>query len=230
MSILYASIIKIKGNQKVTESKNYNSYKMQIKTMMPEIQNGINIDRFEMEDSFLNYIKQSGVIFLCVSDKRMGGEKPSIFLQAMISKIVSLYGSINKMTEKCEKDLALNSEINIDELIAEYSTGIEQSNKQIEAVNKEVNEIKQEVKNNIKQVYNNMNQLDEILLTSDNVIHNAEAFKKKAKRLEEESRPCCTPCVKTVTYVSLSLITLFVIYTIIAFIRCDSMNAFCEAE
>jgi hypothetical protein len=230
MSILYASIIKIKANQKIAESKNYTTYKIQIKTMMPEILSGINIDRFELIDNFLSYIKSNGVIFLCISDKRFGGEKPSIFLQSMIGKVVGLYGTINAMVDKNNTDLYLNNEINIDAIISDYITGIEESIKQVHDLNKDVLNIKQEVKNNIKVVYNNVNKLEEALLNSDNIKLNADDFKKKTKKLEEQSRPCCTPFIKFTSYTFLALLLLFAIYAIASLIKCDSLDLFCDSS
>jgi uncharacterized coiled-coil DUF342 family protein len=145
----------------------------------------------------------------------------------MISKIVKLYENINAMVDKCDKELGLNDEINIEAIISEYVSGFEESVKFVHNMNNEVLEIKKEMNGQIKKLCNNLNELDEVLLKADNIKLNADDFKKKAKSLEEESRPCCTPFVKNTTYIFLVLLTLFIIYAVTSLIRCDSLNIAC---
>jgi hypothetical protein len=228
MSITYSSIIKSKDNIKIAESSNFIKYKMWIKNILPEISKGITSDRFELEDNYLTYIKTKEVIFLCISGKKFSTDRPNKFLEVLIARVNKMYENLSIMVEKTKKELSLSEEINIDNIINEFNSGLEKGFDQIEVINTEVGEIKNELKHGINQIVKNLNTLDEALLTSNTLKKNANFFKKQTKEIKNRSYCCCRPWIFWVSITLTTLLTLFIIYVVISVIRCGDLKITCE--
>jgi hypothetical protein len=228
MSILYASILATKDKLKLAESSNFARFKMQIKSLLPSIEKGVISDSIEYDDNYLTYVRLKELIILCISPKRYGTEKPSLFLETLINRISNIYGGIKQLCERITKaELCLQEQLGpqIESIIKEFDTGRDR----IQGISDDVEEIKGDLKNTYKQVVNNVGTLDQALLNAEKLKDNAGVYKKNANTLKKKTA-CCgsSPCVIKLTIAIVVIVALVAAYFIMAFIHCNSINIFCK--
>lgn len=237
MSILYCALIHNKQKKKLAESSVGKIFQMQVQNLLPQLfKNSVN-DRIEFEDYFLTYTRSKEIIYLCVSPKKIGEERPRLFIELLINKLNSKNFDISNETEadgaKSLKELALQGKLQhpIDLEITNFNTGLENSGSMVKEIQKEIDETKKILNKGIKNQVGNMKDLEQGLLkTSENIAVGAEVFKKNSKKAKAETRFCCKPWVIRLTIVTSVILLLFLAYVIVALIRCNSINAFCSSK
>jgi hypothetical protein len=230
MSIYYCAILTTKNKLKVAESANFKQYKMQYKSLLPEIERGVVSDHVEFDDNYFTYIKSKEIILVSISPKRLGTEKPSLFLETLVNKIANIYGGIKQFSERVtDKELCLQEQLGpqIEITIKEFESGFEGSRAKVQNINKDVEEIKGDLKKAYKQAVGNIGNLDEVLITSEKLKDNAKVYNKNARKLKNQTS-CCSPCVIKLSILFGILTVLGTAYVIVAFVRCGNINAFCD--
>jgi hypothetical protein len=230
MSILYSSLISNKERNKIAESSNGKMYRMQIKNVLPQIYDSNINDRLECDGNFITWFRTKGIIFLAISPKRIGEERPRTFIEILINKLVKISGKdfiqdITAGNKIPEEDLVKL----IDKQIEDFNTGLEDKALLVENIDKDVVEIKKDLKVAIKKVVENQNDLEEILVTSNKLKKDAKTYKNAAKELEEETRFCCKPIVIKITISFSILVVIALIYIIISLVRCGNLNIACSS-
>lgn len=231
MSILYCSIILNGDKHKLAETKDGKQFKMQIKNLLPQILKGIVSDRLEFENYYLTYIRLKEITFICVSLKKLGEERPRKFIETLINKLISTYGGVKELLDKCDlKELSLQKELSIplENHIEDYNTGVDVQLYRIDEMKTDVDDIKQDLKKGVKQAAQNLGDLNEILLTTKRVKDNAKAFRKDAREAEGATRFCCKPWVKRLFIILAIIVFLGLAYIVAAIIRCNNFNLFCS--
>lgn len=232
MSILYCCLILNKEQIKIAESNSNSLFNMQIKSLLPQIFKSTVNDRIEFDSYLLTYTRSKEVIYICVSPKKVGDEKPRLFLESLIRKLNSKDIGLSEEIErrKESKTLGLIKKLQgpIDNQISYFNSGFEDRD-QILEIQKDVDEIKREMRINTTKQVSGMAELKENLLkTTENLKGQAIDFQKNSNETKKWTRFCCKPIAKKYLTISLIILTLLLIYYIIAKIRCDSFNAFCS--
>lgn len=236
MSILYCSLIHNKQKRRIAESSCGKNFQMQIQSILPQISNGNVNDRLSLEDYYLTYTRSKEIIYLCVSPKRIGEERPRVFIEKLINKLNSNNFDIASepmVTSNNMKELALQSKLQgpIDTFINNFNSGFEDSGLVVRELQKEVKETEKILKEAAAGQVDNLTRLKEgLLVTSENLKEGGNAFRKKAKNVEGDTRCCCKPWVIRLSISSGVILLLILIYIIVAFVRCDDINAFCDKE
>jgi hypothetical protein len=234
MSILYCAIFHNKQKKKLVEYPSENNFQMQIKSLLTEIfKNTVN-DRLPFEQYFLTYTRSKEIIYLCVSPKKLGDERPRVFLDFLINKLNSRDYDISAEPElkiNNIKELALQGKYKyvIDNQINSFNSGLENSRDPILEIQNNIKETQNDLRKATAKITKNISDLnEELLVTSEKLKDNGNDFKKNANKVEGDTRCCCKPWV-ICTSITLGIILfLAIIYLIVAFIRCNNFNAFCE--
>ena len=233
MSIIYCCLILNKEQIKIAESSTNTLFDMQIKSLLPQIfKNTVN-DRIEFDSYLLTYTRSKEVIYICVSPKKLGDEKPRYFLELLIKKLnskdIGLYEEIERRKENKTLGLIKKLQGPIDNQINYFNSGFEDANDSIINIQKDVDEIKRDMRlNTAKQIEGMMNLKENLLTTSDNLKVQAKIFQKNSNETKKWTRFCCKPTVQKYLIITGIILTVFLIYYVIAKVRCDSFNAFCS--
>jgi hypothetical protein len=233
MSILYCCLILNKEQIKIAESSSDTQFNMQIKSLLPQIfKNTVN-DRIEFESYLLTYTRSKEIIYICVSPKKVGEEKPRYFLDLLIKKLNSKDIELHETIEarKANKTLGLINKLQgpINNQINYFNSGFENANDSIINIQKDIDEINKDMRiKTAKQVEGMTNLKENLLTTTENLKHQAKFFQKNTNETKKWTRFFCKPTVQKYFIVIGVILSLFLIYYIIAKVRCDSFNAFCN--
>ncbi len=247
MSILYSTLIHNKQKKKLAESNtNKSTFQMQISNLLPKVYDNSVSDRIPFEDYYLTYTRSKEIIYMCISPKKLGEERPRVFIEKIINKLnADTYGNqgfsaynIGKETILNDKGANLNMVLQskvgpiLDKEIQNFNSGLEgASSDAILRVNKEVTETKKILNDDLKKLAGNINELNQNLLPASNKVkENANAFKKEARELKGTTNCFCKPWVKKMFIIIGIILLLLITYTIVAFVRCSEFNAFCKKE
>jgi hypothetical protein len=235
MSILYCSIISIKQKVKVAESKSGKEFLIQVKNMYSQILKGSARDRLILDKHFLTYRKTPELIYLCISPERIGEDRPRLFIETLFSNIhteVSSLLSDQVQNKKSVKELIFQSQIQpaIEKQMDNFNTGLENSNMITRDIQKDVDTgLKPILRTAIKDQVENLGDLEtDLIPKATNLKKNANIFRKEGKELEGRTRFCCKPWVIRFFIIIGSILLSVLIYIIVAFVRCNDLNAFCK--
>ena len=233
MSITYCSIIAKSEKILLAESSTSESFDTRIKTLLPTILKNNVLDVIEIEnDNIVTYLRTKKIIFICVSKKDYGEERPRRFIENFASNVIKEFGNLDSIIppDGLVSKLCLNNRLNaiFNSLVESYDTGaqINKSKSVVKSINRELDEIKHDMRDNIKKIVNNNNDLEDLLLTTQKINDKAKEYRENAKELEKETR-CCKPWM---IIVSVVFLVLALVYTIFAIYLCGSMTVFCDRK
>ncbi len=239
MSILYCGLFSKTHQFVLAESTKDLSRADQIESIIPQIyENSSNIKHLKdtVKDEYLvTHFAFPTILFACVSKDEDGHDRPTRFMEERMILTTRTFFNIEEGDENLDKILEgeikrfcyqskLSSLYN--KLIAETETGIYVNKKKIKDINSDLREIKNELNADIQKLLRDNEDLMKLKLTSENMVKEAIEYEDNARELEYQTR-----YIKPWMWISgVAIVVLFLAYTIIALVRCGSMNIFCKTD
>lgn len=236
MSIAYCVIMHIKQKEILAESSKGKKYMMEIKSLYSEIFSSSSSDQLSIDNkNNFTYKKYKESVILVVSSKSQNKAEPFLFIEELKKNIEREYQSIKALLTKINNNITENcleeklGKI-IDDTIKLSNNQFPESLKTIAELNKDVEGIKEVMNENVLKQIQNLKDLENPLLKAEELKNLAKEYRYNAKETLDKTRCWCSKKMKIFYVVFLALICLFLIYMVIALVRCGTLNAFCAPK
>lgn len=225
-SILHFSCYSKNDKVKLAEldtEKSKETYK-KVKSEIPDILTSTNPDTVQVGKYNLSYLSNNGILYLVVTKMEAGESVPERFLDQIVTALKS---KIDLTQFPKVKELILQESLKetIDNVLNNFDTGLNKDQGLIHKIKDEVEQTKEELKENIKKTVENTEAFDELLVKSNQLKDEAKGYKDQSVELKNAASKR-----KKIVIISIivGVVTLVIIYFVVAIVRCSSVNAFCK--
>lgn len=230
MSITYCCLISRSEKLLLAESSSKENYDKKVFKLFQTIMKENVNDIIEVDDNFiLTYIRTKKIVFICLSHKYMGEDRPRRFIEHFVNLVINEYKSIdNVIPHNPNEQIKLCLQKTLGEklvtLLDSYDSSMYKNKQKINHLTNDMNEIKVNMNHQIKKMVHNNESLESLLATSQHLKKDANEYKQNAKELEKETR-CFKPWMG---YALIVIAIMLIVYAVFSLYHCGNLSIVCS--